>query len=700
MKSETEKKIYIPGFVGPHVIIDAAAPKEAVVLLDQHGQRLAPLKVKPPAPNNEVRYRSCLTPLITSDRSAIEEKRLPPIQVAQKARIERMAALRASFTDRHPATNWIPTQLLRCSDRTDKWRKVHTELDERVPDWERVVVSPSFLAWLKAVNPFTQVPRGNLFQSLDSFASRYERPILIFFLLRFLQEQVSGVKPYRQFVEGTSFQRGELILGRYEVLDKLGAGGVGNVVLVYSHEVSRLYALKVLRHEHRANAAAVARFRKEAELWVAIGEHPNLVSAEIIESTAGELLIFMEYVESDSRGRATLADHLSGPIDLQQAIRWALQCCDGMTHAYGRGMRAHRDIKPANILVDRDGSARITDLGLAGMHLQEPKPSGAVPTTQRAFETVVGSTFGTPPYMSPEQFLDATACDQQSDIYSFGVVLFQLATAGTLPFMPSRDDGSGIFAQFARLHMRQPVPMVASPLNGVVQGCLRKRRVERFFTFAEVRQALCRVAAAVGIDVPADAMQAPEVRSWDVGQRAVNLERLGKHDEALEVYREFASTPLAGTGAQFDLGVALMRNRKYAEAYEAFVKAMEHSPAATYALRAECMMELNRPKEALRDAECALQLEHDLPKAWHAKGWALQSAARFKESVEALRHALPHESGNGRFWLRFAVSNLRLHNHIDAKEFAKRAIERLAPSERDARNEAQRIIDAPVPWRS
>ncbi|MBN2465720.1 protein kinase, partial [candidate division WOR-3 bacterium] len=165
---------------------------------------------------------------------------------------------------------------------------------------------------------------------------------------------------------GPACKRGDVLGGKYEVYDVLGAGGIGAAYLVYSHEAREVYVLKTFRDEYLADEQARQRFRKEASAWIALGRHPYVVRAYHIINIAGRLFVGLEHVAPDESGLNTLDGYLRRkPPDLAQGLRWAIQCCRGMEYAYTKGLRCHRDIKPANIMIGPDRAARITDLGLA-----------------------------------------------------------------------------------------------------------------------------------------------------------------------------------------------------------------------------------------------------------------------------------------------------------------------------------------------
>jgi serine/threonine protein kinase len=258
-----------------------------------------------------------------------------------------------------------------------------------------------------------------------------------------LSPSVPRIPGLRDSVPGAAYKKGDIIGQKYVVCGVLGAGGFGVVYLVYEREPNgtMVYAVKTIREELICDTQTKARFRKEASIWVELERHPFIVQAYFVEEIAQGLCIAMEYIVPGGEGLNTLEGYLRHrPPDLAQGLRWAIQLCHGMEYGYSRGIRSHRDIKPANIMIDSDKAVRITDFGLAGVL----GPSRAMPGIKLSFQqgiagpsvqTMEGTGFGTPTHMSPEQFSDAALCDERSDIYSFGIVLFQMASGGRLPFL-------------------------------------------------------------------------------------------------------------------------------------------------------------------------------------------------------------------------------------------------------------------------
>jgi eukaryotic-like serine/threonine-protein kinase len=201
--------------------------------------------------------------------------------------------------------------------------------------------------------------------------------------------------------------------GRYQVVRKLGAGGMANVYLAEDQELGRGVAIKILNDRHANDEQFVERFRREAKNAAALS-HPNIVSIYDRGEAEGTYYIAMEYLD----GR-TLKELIvqRGPAPVTVSVEYARQVLSALRFAHRHGI-VHRDIKPHNVLVDAEGRVKVTDFGIAR--------AGASQMTE------AGSIVGTAQYLSPEQARGGDV-DQRSDLYSLGVVLYELIT-GTLPF--------------------------------------------------------------------------------------------------------------------------------------------------------------------------------------------------------------------------------------------------------------------------
>ena len=333
------------------------------------------------------------------------------------------------------------------------------------------------------------------------------------------------------------YKNGDVIGNRYEVYDVLGKGGCGIVWLVFSRETNSVYALKTYKEEYLSNNHAIELFKKEAFLWISIDQHPHIVKAHYVDKHSGRYFICMDFIAPDELGLNSLDRILTRTTpDLKQSLIWAIQFCYGIEYAYSKGIKAHRDIKPANIMIDSNKILKISDFGLAGI-TDNNKFSE---TSVNSESTVIGSSFGTPTHMPPEQFADASKCDFASDIYSFGVVLYQMATGGKLPFTTANTQH--FWQVLKHLHSNQDIPQINSPLFPSIQGCMQKNPKNRFQSFNSLREKL-ELLLKEQFGVHFAPVSPKNMHAADYMNKAVSFEILGMPEQALE--NAIKSTDLA-----------------------------------------------------------------------------------------------------------------------------------------------------------
>jgi serine/threonine protein kinase len=469
------------------------------------------------------------------------------------------------------------------------------------------------------------------------------------------------------------YKKGDIIGQKYEVHGILGKGGFGVVYLVYSHETGEVYALKTFRDEFLADQEVRKRFHKEASVWVELGRYPYLVRAYFVDEVSGRLYIGMEYIAPNEEGLNSLEGYLQRrPPDLAQSLHWAIQVCHGMEYAYSKGIRAHRDLKPANIMIGQDKTARITDFGLAGVirESQAIRTSGlGVQPGRTGFygQTMLGAGFGTPTHMAPEQFDNAAGCDERSDIYSFGIVLYQMVAGGQLPFLASlRSDGSeqamaDFWQSMHRLHRDSPVPLLDSPLFPIIQRCLEKSSEKRYQTFKEVRKVLeLLLQNQTGeVIIPP---QLKELEAWEWINKGASLDSLGRHEEAIRCFDKSLELEPRAEAAWSNKGVSLASLRRYEEAIHCFDKALELDPhyATAWDNKGNILSRLGRYEEAIRCSEKTLALDPRHIKAWTNKGLILASLGRHEEAIRCFDKALELDPRDVSAWYNKAFSENKL----------------------------------------
>ncbi len=267
-----------------------------------------------------------------------------------------------------------------------------------------------------------------------------------------------------------TFQVGELI-GDHEVIEILGAGGMGQVYKVRNTISDRVEALKVLLPDLQGNPTLADRFLREIKVQAAM-QHRNIAGLLGAQRSGDRILMFLEYVDGMNLGKALER----GPLGPQLAASIIAQVADALSCAHARGV-VHRDIKPENIMLQRDGAVKLMDFGIARV-------------TEDRKLTNTGNTVGSLYYMSPEQIQGMGEIDGRSDLYSLGITLYQAVT-GKRPF-----DGVSDYSIMSAHLNKQPVPpvqidgSVPRALNDLILKAIAKDPGDRFQSADAFRWAL------------------------------------------------------------------------------------------------------------------------------------------------------------------------------------------------------------------
>src|SRR6266581_1617804 len=289
-------------------------------------------------------------------------------------------------------------------------------------------------------------------------------------------------------------------LGNYKILQKLGAGGQGTVYKATDNKLGRTVVLKVLPAELTVKDTNLKRFEREARLASAL-DHPNICTIFDLDEAEGLHFIAMQHVEGKN-----VRQLVNGrPLELQSALRIAIQVTAALTAAHARGI-IHRDIKSGNVMVTDSGQVKILDFGLAKLLDETEARTGGIDRTDL---TEVGVPYGTATYAAPEQ-AKGDKVDARADIFSTGVLLYEMLT-GTWPFRGK----STVDVRHAVIH-DQPKTLAemrpgATPtrLQQILDRALQKDPRDRYQKIAELGDELRKVLHDVSTGAPMDVAPAP-----------------------------------------------------------------------------------------------------------------------------------------------------------------------------------------------
>ncbi|MFC1587206.1 tetratricopeptide repeat protein [Planctomycetota bacterium] len=288
---------------------------------------------------------------------------------------------------------------------------------------------------------------------------------------------------------------GQIIEGLYRIEEEIARGGMGVVHKATDLATNDFVVIKSLLPQIAQIDEYKKRFIREAEEWVALGAHPNIVRAYTAHEIAYLPRLVLEYIDGCSVDDLLAEEELPS---IDRALDIAVQICWGMAYAHDKEL-IHRDLKPANVLIAKDGTVKVTDFGLVKHMLEEAEKQLAASDEVPPMQTLITQgIMGTPEYIAPEQWREAAT--QSSDIYAFGIILYEMF-CGQRPFDFSHLAGYERITAYQTAHCKEPLPSPGSirreipePIAHLIHQCLEKDPNKRPATFRSITSAINKIA--------------------------------------------------------------------------------------------------------------------------------------------------------------------------------------------------------------
>ncbi len=450
------------------------------------------------------------------------------------------------------------------------------------------------------------------------------------------------------------YNKGDIIIGEFQVLDIFGGegkSGMGVVYLVKSREQDLPIVLKTYQ---RSDNDSLKRFLSEAEIWINIGIHPNIVKAQFAREINDQLFIGAEYIKPDNYGRNSISDYLrQGGVSNFLAIKWAAQYCYAMDFALSKGLRVHRDIKPDNLMVD-NGNLKVTDFGLAKAFYDFKIQNNSFQSTLNPNLTGQGSFLGTILYASPEQIIDSSKVDFRSDIYSFGIVLYQIIALGQFPYSLK---GKTTIEHFAIMHLQEPLIKIKHPLFDIALKCLERKPKDRYNSYKELLKDLEKIAKKLNIAMPLNNVQKDD-RLKELYIQSLSYLSMGNKQKSLDLINQYIEKD------KFD--------------------------SSTWSLKGRILYELGQINEGIQSTLRSLELDPYNSHTLNNLGVFYRNNGDKDKALKYLTESVEVDNFNSGAFMNLAIAFEDIGNYSLACDCIKRALE-LSPDKETLQFNASNI---------
>jgi serine/threonine protein kinase len=418
--------------------------------------------------------------------------------------------------------------------------------------------------------------------------------------------------------------KGHKIKGRYEVKN-VKSGGMAIVYICFDHEFQDYIAVKTFKDIYLHDKLMVNRFLGEAEAWMRLEKHGNIVWAKWVDNINGRPYIFMEYITGDDYHGPDLNGWIgTNDLDFATSLDIAIQVCTGMIYTERKFRQigkpfVHRDLKPSNIMITRDKVAKVTDFGIARV-CAEFKGDFKEETMQdnkgikKTSFTKTGNICGTPHYMSPEQWMAKEDIDIRSDIYSFGCVLYAMVT-GRLPF----DCDNWLELMAYHLNEKPVLPSkiktsIPSEIDALIVRCLEKQREFRYQDFNAVREDLKYISYKLTGKIAEYKDAGEELSIADLSNIAMSLNELRHSEEAIKYYDRIITRIIDELNPEM---VARVLNN-----------------------RANCYLNLYNYEKAIVNYELAKRIDTKYELPWHNSAYCYMALGNYQKALAESNQSL------------------------------------------------------------